>query len=928
MLGAALGGLGPAWTAAFRRAAAWPHWVWPLAVVAVFIAASVPALDDYGVTSDTVIHQRPIAISVVAQVLGREPSPFVDPVDQFYGAAFEALPLLIERIAGLDNTRSIYLTRHLMTHLLFLAGGFCCYLLAYRMTGSRLLGLFAMLMFLLHPRMYGHSFWNSKDLPFLSMFIIALCSVHWTFRKGTVMAFVLCGVVIGILANLRIMGMLLLPAVLAMRAADLYFAGSGAERRQVISGGAAFALTAVAIYYASMPYLWADPLGRFSELLATLSRHPYRPHELFQGRYVYSADLPALYLPVWIGITTPLWALLLAGCGVVGIGWRAVTQAGAALRNGELRFELLLIGCVALPVITVVARQSVLYEDWRQMYFLWGPLCLLAMLGLRQAGQGGAALLRRCGAGRHLLPARAGLAGLSALALAVMATELIRLHPYENLYFNTLVDRTTPEYLKTQYEADDFHIALHEGYQYILDNHPDETIQLELRGPMIDDRIYLATFSEVERRRFRVAPATDTDYYVINHVDRSVSPPSRPGLPPPPLLPPALYDIAVYNNTIMSVATPDLSRFAPAVADTYREIYRTATAGRQPTRRADFDFYLNNNDRTLTLVNENCPPGALSRHYRLRLYPTDLASLPAIYRNAGHIPLQLYGVRFDGKCLMQATLPDYDIGRIAVGRIGEFMTDDYLTQLRRQYAELQAATPALRSEFAVSMEAGALRYIKSECRPADRETPFFLHFIPADTDSLPAARREYGYDNRDFEWDDLAMRGRAIAFDDKCMVTMELPDYAIHGIRTGQHTPEAGRLWGGEFYTAAGIAARASEYAAQSIGAPAAQDFFSVYHSEGALTYIREDCAPADTDAMFYLHLFPVDVADLPEGRRQYGFGNRDFEFAPAGGVQYDGRCLASVPLPDYPIDRIHTGQYAPETGRLWTAEFAVGLGR
>ena len=137
---------------------------------------------------------------------------------------------------------------------------------------------------------------------------------------------------------------------------------------------------------------------------------------------------------------------------------------------------------------------------------------------------------------------------------------------------------------------------------------------------------------------------------------------------------------------------------------------------------------------------------------------------------------------------------------------------------------------------------------------------------------------------------------------------------------------DAGRLWGGEFYTPAYYAAQASELAAQAVGEPAARNFFSVYHSNGALTYIREDCAPADTAAPFYLHIIPSDANNLPAAQRQHGFDNRDFEFGPAGGVQYDGRCLVSIPLPDYAIDRIRTGQYRPETGRLWEAEFAPEL--
>ena len=915
MFGTGRGKSRAAASAVRRHLESFPHWVCPLAVCAAFIAVGLLVLDDYAVTGDAIFFQRLLAINTFNFALGVADALPADD-NKFYGAAFEVLPLMVERIAGLDDLRAIYLTRHLMTHLLFIAGGFCCYLLAYRMTGSRLLGLFAMLLFLLHPRIYAHSFFNSKDLPFLGMFMIALLCVHWAFRKGTLPAFVVCGAVVAILVNLRIMGIMLLPAVLAMRACDLYYAVGWAERRRAVISGAAFALAAAIIYYASMPYLWADPLARFAELLATLSRHPHTPYELFQGQYVYAADLPALYLPVWIGITTPPWALLLAGLGTAGICWRTAMQAGAVLRNTARRFELLLVGCAGLPIIAVIALQSTMYSDWLHMYFLWTPLCLLAVLGLRQAGDGLAALTRHYSLTRHSgwrrnrAFARVVLAALAALALAAIVAEMIRLHPYQHLYFNLLVDRNTPEYLKTQYRMDYSHSIRLEGYQYILDNHPDETIQIEWRGA--EHRIwrYLETYyTASERSRFQLAPATDADYYVLEPSRWVVNPPGLPA----PLLPPSVYDRKVYNNTIMSVTTPDLSRVGPDIADAYREIYRAATQ-REPALQAGFDFYLDG--KMLTLVNENCPPGVLSKWYELRVYPIAQSDLPNLYRERGHIHIRLYGVRFDGKCLMQATLPDYGIARIEVVGIGGFGTERYLAELRQQYAALQETEPEIRSHFDIFIDDSALRYTKDECSPDDKAAPFYLHIIPADTDNLTAVRREYGFDNRDFSWDDVVNRGRGVEFDGKCMATVPLPDYEILGIRTGQHILGAGRLWSGEFYTQAYYVAQASELAAQ--------DFYDVYYGDGALTYMREDCAAADTAAPFFLHIIPSDVSDLPEGHREHGFGNLDFEFEPAGGVQCQGRCLVSIPLPDYAIDRIHTGQYRPETGRLWEAEFAV----
>ncbi len=92
---------------------------------------------------------------------------------------------------------------------------------------------------------------------------------------------------------------------------------------------------------------------------------------------------------------------------------------------------------------------------------------------------------------------------------------------------------------------------------------------------------------------------------------------------------------------------------------------------------------------------------------------------------------------------------------------------------------------------------------------------------------------------------------------------------------------------------------------------------FDVYRDGDKLTYVKEPCSMADTEAMFFLHVIPVDEADLPKNRRRWGFDNLDFRF-PVSGVRFDGRCMATALLPGYPIDYIRTGQYVAGEGRLW----------
>ena len=107
---------------------------------------------------------------------------------------------------------------------------------------------------------------------------------------------------------------------------------------------------------------------------------------------------------------------------------------------------------------------------------------------------------------------------------------------------------------------------------------------------------------------------------------------------------------------------------------------------------------------------------------------------------------------------------------------------------------------------------------------------------------------------------------------------------------------------------------------------PVIRSDWDVYLSENTLIYVKEPCAPADVDATFFLHLDPVDMNDLPEHRQQHGFDNLDFNFYALGAI-LDGKCLAELPLPEYAISEIRTGQYVPVDGgynHLWEGQIRL----
>ena len=803
----------PAWAGAGRAAPA-------ALVLAAFAAVGVAVVDDFGVAADEA-SQRFIGQAVINSVLPGAAGVPADrlihhpeygyvlaPHDRYYGAAFEAPLVLVEPVLGLVDSRAVFLSRRLLTHLFFLTGGWFCYLLTCRLFGDRRLALFALLLFLLHPRLYAHSFFNTKDLPFLAAFMIALYLLERAFRRDTAAAFALCGVAVGVLVNLRVMGVMLFAAAAGLRALDLALARGPAERRRALVTAAAFVLAAAGTLYALSPYLWRDPLA-IVDAVTTLARHPTRLLSLFRGEPVRWPSIPPHYLPAWMAITTPPATLLLCLTGAAAVVRRGIARPGGILRNGPVRFAWLLLACLALPPVAVAALQANVYSDWRHGYFLYAPACLLAAYGLR-------ALLA---AARRVTAAparekggvwRRGLWTLTAAALIGMVVDVVRLHPFQYGYFNALVDRRTPEYLRTQYSMLHYGSEVRDGLEYLLARFPGATLRVDSnnRRNVWNNSLILPA---EQRRRIVIADA----------VDRSPQFFITRGLPDDSIAP-VLYTRRIYRNTVLAVTAVDLSLEDAAAADGYHAAYRAAVAG-APLVRSQFDLYFDG--AALTYVKEPCGPEDIAHRFLLRAVPETVEDLPVIHRARGWQPLDFrfgrYGVRFDGRCLIRRPLPGYPIRTLEVGR---WLRD--VRNLRQMEAavDLRAGEPSARRRWPASPHwqthaaiaagergapaaraalaghaaptrgaafelyldaAGAeLAYHKEPCAPEELRDRFYLHVFPADPAELAAHERQSGFYNHGFFFAEhgVLLPGGA------CVALVPLPAWerGIARIRTSQ----------------------------------------------------------------------------------------------------------------------------------------------
>ena len=109
----------------------------------------------------------------------------------------------------------------------------------------------------------------------------------------------------------------------------------------------------------------------------------------------------------------------------------------------------------------------------------------------------------------------------------------------------------------------------------------------------------------------------------------------------------------------------------------------------------------------------------------------------------------------------------------------------------------QAGEPLIRSDFDVYLNDNTLIYVKDACREGDISEWFFLALYPSDQNDLPDERRQHGFDNLDFRFQDQAVRRN-----ERCIAITSMPDYDIARIYTGQSIQLADgsyeHLWEGD----------------------------------------------------------------------------------------------------------------------------------
>lgn len=257
--------------------------------------------------------------------------------------------------------------------------------------------------------------------------------------------FVFAAVVWGLCLGTRMIG------VAAGGMVGLYFLLRGRERAIVPLIG--YTTIAFVVLFIAWPYLWHTGFSGLAQSFLLLEDFPVKLSILFGGRLYTGRNLPPGYLPILMAIqlTLPLVILAITGACIAIYRWT---------NSQTEKTQLFIISAwLLLPMLYVILSGTNLYHNFRQLLFITPPLFIIAGFTLD-------ALFKR-------VTKRWLQVLLIAMFLLPGLLSIVRLHPYQYVYYNQLVGGVRGAY--RNYDLDYWMTSIKEATEHANQELPPDS---------------------------------------------------------------------------------------------------------------------------------------------------------------------------------------------------------------------------------------------------------------------------------------------------------------------------------------------------------------------------------------------------------------------------------------------------------------------
>jgi len=411
-----------------------------------------------------------------------------------HGPLIETLLSTLQRSLNLACSREILFMRHLGCFLIFFLGVIFFYLLGNIYFHNWKLSLIGCLFLVLSPRIFANAFYDTVDVPFLSFYIMSMYTLLRLVRHKTVLNLLFHTLACAFLITTRQVG-LIMPAITFLPFfLDMFKYPAFKTKIKTAIQFSFYMAVLMILTIIFWPILWCHPYFNFKNVLNAIF-HLYNPITvLYLGQWMPREDVPWHYTLVWILITTPLLYCFYFLIGfVISIKLILKNSSGIIRRN-----SILMMLCFLAPL---VLSKGKVYDGWRVLFFIYPAFLIFSLAGLSALWQS---------------KLRALILVLTILTLISTGYDMVKNHPFENVYFNGLAGKDMQE-VKTRFDLDYWGLSYKQGLEYILKTDKDKIILVatDPDTPYIQNNLNI--LPDRDKERLREVPLEEATYFLTNY---------------------------------------------------------------------------------------------------------------------------------------------------------------------------------------------------------------------------------------------------------------------------------------------------------------------------------------------------------------------------------------------------------------------------
>jgi hypothetical protein len=291
-----------------------------------------------------------------------------------YPVFFDLLSEFIIDIFNVDSSKGVFQTRHLINFLIFFSSLIFFYKLILTRFKNYYLALLGVIFIFLSPRIFAESFYNSKDILFLSFSIINIYfSLKFMESQGN-KNLILYSISTSLLIQSRIMGLIFPLLTFSFILFEFI-----ENRKILIEKLSKITFSFFIICLMSLlfwPFLWNNFIESFSFYLKYIQHLAGAYTNLYFGETILSNHTPWHFKYVWIFITIPLSILFLSIFGLIINFIKFLNRVFLLDKNNKIWFDkkealdFLVLLLLIFPLIAILKFKNN-FDGWRHLYYVY-----------------------------------------------------------------------------------------------------------------------------------------------------------------------------------------------------------------------------------------------------------------------------------------------------------------------------------------------------------------------------------------------------------------------------------------------------------------------------------------------------------------------------------------------------------------------------